>query len=125
MLPALKPNLKYWIGLQRSGNDWQWIESSASTYRNWASSATPTTGCVIANAVGTAAGTWSTTVCSQRFAGNQGVICKMVAQNTTAAPSSTAIPGGCMLLFTLRQLSKTGADYETFQPIALIEQPTV
>ncbi|VDD88154.1 unnamed protein product [Enterobius vermicularis] len=61
------PNMKYWVGLQRSGNDWQWVDSSTSVYRNWANNVTPTRGCVVANAPGTVAGSWSGMACNQRY----------------------------------------------------------
>lgn len=98
----LRPNLKYWVGLENSGSGWQWIDSSTSTYRNWASSTAPTTGCVIANAANTATGTWSTLDCMQRYAGNQGIICKMSVAGTATTTSATA----CKSFFTFWQSSR-------------------
>ena len=100
-LSDLKPNMKYWIGLQRSGSDWKLLDNSIATYRNWANSVTPTTGCVIANAANTARGTWSTIACTQRYAGNQGAICKLTIQDTTGTVISITSATEYKSLFTL------------------------
>lgn len=105
--------MKYWIGLERSGSDWQWVDGSTSTYRNWANSVAPTTGCVITSAAGTAAGTWSTIDCTQRYAGYQGVICKMPASGiTSTSVVTTTSVAECKLLFTLELSPRSDVYYK-------------
>ena len=118
LLLGLKPNMKYWVGLQRSGNDWQWVDSSTSVYRNWANNVTPTTGCVIANAAGTAAGTWSAIDCTQRYAGNQGIICKtnvQTGQSTTTTSMAATSKWSffkCFLITVVSCLSLTASKWQ-------------